>query len=100
MKQMTQIFEPVIQATEVFYLSHSKVVLQWIKNFKERYKQFVQNRVKGIRKKTDISRSHHIKANNNMADIASIGCMLREITRKGEWFQCLKWHSGKIGIRF
>ena len=56
MKQVTHIFEPVIQATEVFYLSDSKVVLQWIKNFKERYKQFVQNRVKEIRKKTDISR--------------------------------------------
>ena len=69
----------------------SSVALYWIKG-KGQYKQFVNNRVKAIQKKSFIEWKH-VPSGENPADIGSRGCEANKIPTR--WFEGPKWLLNK-----
>lgn len=50
-------------------LDRLKVVINWIQGKDKRYKQFVQNRLEEIRKRTEVSSWFHVPVKENVADL-------------------------------
>ena len=61
----------VIELGDEYLFSDSKTVLCWIKNRHERFKQFVEERYKSIRDKTNSKNWSHVKGIDNPADLTT-----------------------------
>jgi hypothetical protein len=67
-----------VEINEILCLSDSTVALWWIKNKASMYKQFVQERVKEIRRNVGTDCWRHIAGKQNPADLPSRGCLCNE----------------------
>lgn len=65
----------------------SQVVLHWIKNKNKTWVQFVQRRVENIRKIVKDELWNHISSSENVADIVSRGCTLKELSNNTLWWK-------------
>ena len=57
------------------------------------FKQFVENRVAGIRKKTDTSSWNHIAGKDNPSDLPTRGLQLGELLESDHWWHGPSWLS-------
>ena len=65
----------------------SFTALFWFKGVDKEFKQFVENRVAGIRRKTDASSWNHIARKDNPSDLSTRGLQLSELLESDYW-----WH--------
>ncbi|XP_066141168.1 uncharacterized protein [Euwallacea fornicatus] len=72
--------------TKTFLWTDSTIVLCWIANEPKRWKTFTANRVAAIQSLTDIDDWHHVKSEENPADIISRGTSIREPANRQLWF--------------
>ena len=91
MKQVADTLSKVMEIKDVFYLTDSEVVYQWIKNENRTYSKFVENRVREIRNLTKVHQWRHLPGKENIADIGSRGCDLKKLAEKKEWFEGPDW---------
>ena len=63
----------------VYCWTDSIIALFWIKGVDKEFKQFLENRVAGIRKKTDTSSWNHIAGKDNPSDLPTRGLQLGEL---------------------
>ena len=69
----------------IVYYSDSTVVLGYIQNEARRFHVYVGNRVQTIRAKTLPESWHHVKSNDNPADIASRSATPKELLNTPSW---------------
>ena len=74
-KEALQIF---VEVSDILCLTDPTVALWWIKNTASIYKQFVQERVKEIRRNVGAECWRHIAGKQNPADLPSRGCYCNE----------------------
>ena len=72
---------PLLSST---FWSDSEIVLSYIKNEGKRYKTFVANRVSEIRQSSSPNQWHHVKGQDNPADVLSRGCLVSELSES--WY--------------
>ena len=80
----------------IICLTDSEVTLNWIQRKNKQYKQFVQNCVVGIRKRTEIGWWYHVAGTENAADLPSRGCLPGKLERdvRRLWLEGLDWLKG------
>jgi len=69
----------------------SMIVLGWIKGEPNRFKTFVANRISAIKENLPSTTWHHIRSQENPADIASRGITPRELVNHHLW-----WHGPSL----
>ena len=69
----------------------SMIVLSWIKGEPNRFKTFVANRISPIKENLPSTTWHHIRSQENPADIASRGITPRELVNHHLW-----WHGPSL----
>ena len=70
----------------VTYWSDSTVVLSWIRNSKKEYKQFVENRLREIRRIAPTELWKYVPTKQNPADIASRGTTATQLIENKLWW--------------
>ena len=68
------------------YWSDSTVVLSWIRNLNKEYKQFVENRLQGIRKLSPSELRKYVLTKQNPADIASRKTTATQLVKNKMWW--------------
>ena len=76
--KIQEALQDFVDVSEVICLTDSTVALWWIKNTSSTYKQFVQERVKEIRRNVGAECWRHIEGKQNPADLPSRGCYSNE----------------------
>jgi hypothetical protein len=71
--------EPEICLEKPVYYSDSQVALCWIKCVTKQWNQFIENRVRDIRKISSVDFWRHCKSEDNSADIPSRGSSLESL---------------------
>ncbi|CAB4018850.1 Hypothetical predicted protein [Paramuricea clavata] len=71
----------------VKYVSDSTTALWWIKSEPRKFRPFVANRVAEILSESDLTQWHHIGTKLNIADIASRGTSVADISADSTWIQ-------------
>jgi len=69
----------------------SSIVLGWLNSQTTRLKTFVSNRINQILELTDVNQWHHIKGEDNPADLASRGLRPTEILSSAKWWNGPSW---------
>ncbi|KAK9704107.1 hypothetical protein QE152_g28489 [Popillia japonica] len=82
-----------ISIQKVRLWTDSTIVLSWIKSPSRTWKTFVSNRVSEIQTLTKDENWHHVRTNENPADIISRGTTLDELSRSTLWWQGPDWLS-------
>ena len=77
----------------VYCWTDSIIALFWIKGVDKEFKQFLENRVAGIRKKTDTSSWNHIAGKDNPSDLPTRGLQLGEFLENDHWWHGPSWLS-------
>ena len=77
----------------VYCWTDSITALFWIKGVDKEFKQFVENRVAEIRKKTDTSSWNHITGKDNQSDLPTRGLQLGELPESDHWWHGPSWLS-------
>ena len=75
---------------ESVLLSDSEVALWWICQSENEYKQYVEERVREIRKNVGTECWKHVVGKENAADLPSRGCMGTEMNA-ALWLEGPKW---------
>jgi hypothetical protein len=78
--------EDVKRIDSVTYWSDSTVVLSWIRNSNKEYKQFVENRLREIRKLAPSELWKYVPTKQNPADIASQGTTATPLVESKLWW--------------
>ncbi|XP_075163011.1 uncharacterized protein LOC142235633 [Haematobia irritans] len=76
---------------EIYFWTDSSIVLGWLQKDPQTLKTFVANRVTEI---TELSKNvaiHHIRTEENPADLGSRGCTPQELIRKRLWWHGPTW---------
>lgn len=76
-----------------FLWSDSSVILHWLNKDEGQLKTFVANRVKRIRANTNIKCWHHIRTEQNPADLISRGIEPKELLKNQLWWNGPQWLS-------
>ena len=92
----------------VKYLSDSTTALWWIKSEPRKFRPFVANRVAEILSESDPTQWHHIGTKLNIADIASRGTSVADISADSTWIQgpeflkseFSEWPVDKVAVDF
>ena len=71
--------------------SDSKVALCWIKGRTQEWRQFVENRVRSIRKAVPIEHWRHCSGVDNPADLPSRGTSVSELKQNPLWLKGPEW---------
>jgi hypothetical protein len=74
-----------------YFWTDSKIALAYIKNNTKQFKPFVAYRVSRIREHCKPNQWHHMKGDDNPADILSRGCTVHQLDEK--WLQGAKFLS-------
>lgn len=80
-----------LNINEIHLYSDSMVVLHWIHAPSSKWKVFVANRVTEIQQNTSQAKWHHIKSQDNPADILSRGCLPSKLQNYNHWWLGPKW---------
>jgi len=88
------VLEGFVDIDEIICLSDSEVALWWIRNYQSEYKQYVEERVREIRKNVGADCWKHVVGKENAADLPSRGCMGTDINA-GLWLEGPKWLKGE-----
>lgn len=80
-----------IKFSEVHAWSDSKIVLAWISGDPSRQKIFVSNRAAEIQSILSAEQWHHVKNENNPADLISRGISLKELKQCKLWWEDPGW---------
>eukprot|EP00731_Ephydatia_muelleri_P033093 Em0025g49a len=83
--------EPELTLDDPSCFTDSKVTLYWIQGQTKEWKQFVQNRVRDIRRLLPIHVWKHCSGRENPADIPSRGMDLAELANNPLWLNVRKW---------
>ena len=83
--------EPELTLDDSSCFTDSKVTLYWIQGQTKEWKQFVQNRVRDIRRLLPIHVWKHCSRRENPADIPSRGMDLAELANNPLWLNGPKW---------
>ena len=83
--------EPELTLDDPSCFTDSKVTLYWIQGQTKEWKQFVQNRVRDIRRLLPIHVWKHCSGRKNLADIPSRGMDLAELANNPLWLNGPKW---------
>ena len=83
--------EPELALNDPSCFTDSKVTLYWIQGQTKEWKQFVQNRVREIRRLLPIHVWKHCSGHENPADIPSRGMNLSELVNNPLWLNGPKW---------
>ena len=89
-------------------LSDSTTALWWIKGEPRKFRPFVANRVAEILSESDLIQWHHIGTKLNIADIASRGTSVADISADSTWIQgpeflkseFSEWPVDKVAVDF
>lgn len=76
---------------EYYLWSDSTITLQWINHPVHELKLFVANRVKRIHEATDQKNWHHVRTNENPADLISRGIAPKDIINNELWWHGPAW---------
>lgn len=102
LRRVVDVLKGTVKIKEEVCFTDSAVVLAWIRSGKA-YKQYVQNRVNGIKELTDQTSWYHVNGVENVADLASRGCLPEDLERRRKnWIEgptWLKLHKGDCPIR-
>ena len=91
-KRCRNILEKDVRIERECWFTDSAVALHWIVNKDRNYKQFVDNRVSEIRKKSSSNDWRHVPGTENIADLPSRGCTPDQFDkRKYEWIHAPNW---------
>ena len=71
MKNICISLKDVVNISKLYYWNDSEVALAWIKGVCKQWKPWVQNRVKKIRKETEVDCWRYVKTTENPADIGT-----------------------------
>lgn len=74
-----------------YYWTDSKIVLCWINSPPNKWATFVANRVASIQELSSSVDWHHVKSEDNPADIISRGMLPRELVNCHLWWQGPHW---------
>nr|CAH7728851.1 unnamed protein product [Callosobruchus chinensis] len=85
-----------IHADQVFYWTHSEIVLAWLSQKASTWKTFIANRVSKIQQLTDISCWRHVSSSCNPADLVSRGCSVHELIETDLWWSVLHKASTEL----
>ena len=85
LKSVSQALEDVVRVDKVFSWTDSMISLWWIRNTHKEYKQFVENRVSGIRRNAPPPQWNYCPSKENPADIASRGIKTAELKENSLW---------------
>ena len=77
----------------VYSWTDSITALFWIKFVDKEIKQFVENQVAAIRKKTDTSSWNHFAGKDNPSDLPARGLQLGELLESDHWWHGPSWLS-------
>lgn len=93
---LSVLFDSVRNALELksipyFLWSDSTIALQWINKGIHELKIFVANRVKKIRNVSEAQNWHHVRTNENPADLVSRGISADEIVHNNLWWHGSSW---------
>lgn len=74
-----------------YYWSDSSIVLSWVNSPSSRWKTFVAHRVGEIHDYTTASQWHHVRSENNPADLISRGCNPPLLLKSELWWEGQHW---------
>ncbi|GJQ79105.1 hypothetical protein Trydic_g5360 [Trypoxylus dichotomus] len=80
-----------ISYNERFFWTDSTITLAWIKSDPSRWKTFVANRVSEIQNLSDTTEWHHVRSEDNPADLLSRGVSSRFIGEENLWWHGPRW---------
>jgi hypothetical protein len=81
----------VVDISEEYLFSDSKTVLCWIRNKHERFKQFVEERSKSIRERTNPENWLHVKGKENPADLTTRDMFPSQLKNNQFWSKGPIW---------
>ncbi|XP_028168875.1 uncharacterized protein LOC114358909 [Ostrinia furnacalis] len=82
-----------IPASQIFAWTDSSIVLSWLSGEPTRWKTFVANRVVEILDNVNHQQWHHVKSEQNPADVASRGALVSDLKTCKLWWDGPKWLS-------
>ena len=88
--RIRSVLEGFVDIDESVLLSDSEVALWWICQSENEYKQYVEERVREIRKNVGTECWKHVVGKENAADLPSRGCMGTEMNA-ALWLEGPKW---------
>lgn len=80
-----------IRFNRIYYWTDSTVALGWIRSTSRQWKTYVANRVSEIHELSDIQNWHHVRSEDNPADIISRGSSLSDIIKSNLWWHGPTW---------
>ncbi|KAK9702228.1 Pao retrotransposon peptidase [Popillia japonica] len=80
-----------INFNHVYYWTDSVVVMGWIKSTSKQWKTYVSSRVSEIHELSEIAQWHHVRSEDNPADIISSGCNVSDIADSNLWWHGPNW---------
>lgn len=93
MTSISNALEAELNLNQPTYYTDSMVALYWIVGVDKEWKQFVENRVREIRKLTPVNCWKHCSGRENPADLPSRGLLLVELTVNTLWWRGPAWLS-------
>ena len=93
--RIRSVLEGFVDIDETVLLSDSEVALWWICQRESEYKQYVEERVREIRKNVGVECWKHVIGKENIADLPSRGCLGTELEPE-VWLQGPKWLKGRV----
>ena len=81
---------------KIYYYSDSTITLGWIQGNANQWKTFVANRVASIQRMSYIEQWHHVRTDDNPADLLTRGTTLQMLQDNNFWFEGPKWLKNEI----
>ncbi|KAI5715899.1 hypothetical protein M8J77_024346 [Diaphorina citri] len=91
MKLVVDTYSARVKIKQIFCLSDSKVVLDWVRSPPYRWNQFVSNRVSKIQENVSAECFHHIAGKENISDCVSRGMLPSQLVEYSTWTTGPDW---------
>ena len=85
MKMNVEAVNDNLKIDNCHFYTDSMISLGWIRGLDREFKQFVENRLREIRRITDVSNWHYIPGVNNISDISSRGTLPSKLRDNSYW---------------
>lgn len=91
LKYSLNVFSSTINFSNTFAWCDSTIVLYWLKGEPHRWNTFICNRVTQILENIPLSAWHHVKSEDNPADVASRGLLPSGLVKNISWWAGPLW---------